>query len=115
MIVGFVEKIHNLQGPNFQGKTKNAIILLANELGFIIHASHNFVEQYLKNNNANDVDFDENKVSIDELFIGINECSEEDLRNGFKTQMITNLNQTYVANNIEVKKFKSAVVCINTY
>ena len=34
---------------------------------------------------GNQIAFDESKISIDEILIGINECSIDELKNGYKT------------------------------
>ena len=82
MLVSFIESIEKIQLPNFSCQVSKAYFLLINDAGFITNSTSNFTEKYIKENESV---YEDHKLSIDDIFMGLNDTSQTELKSGFKT------------------------------
>lgn len=67
---------------NFACNMDQSFTLLAEDNGYIISVSTNFQLNFLNHEN---IDFEEDRINIDEIFMGLDEYSKEDLKKGINT------------------------------
>jgi len=87
ILVAFVNPFEEIVTSNLTTKPENAHILLADEFDYVFAASGTFKKKFMKNQTFS---FEDLKLQLSSMFININTFSEEELKNGVRTQFVSN-------------------------
>lgn len=88
-MVTYVDPYEEFTCETFTCNNDQAYVLLTDEYGFIQNTTSNFYDTFLLNQ---DINFVEDKVNIEEVFIGLADYTDEELARGIQTQ----INQSFI-------------------